>query len=155
MYRRRRLTLRRWRRDQRDRQRKAGGATHGRDAAAGLNGGPHVAHAIPEASDGGLQIGGTEGETPEEGGTTLALGALNRLEGLLHHLEDDRAEAEERLSWSAGRCRLLADEAKVKTGASKRSDRAIESRCDCDNVVERRDAIGVLGLLAWRRAIGA
>ena len=80
---------RRRRRDQRDRHREAGGAAQGGDAAAGLDGGADLADALAEPGDGRIEVGGDEGEAPEEGGP-VAAGALGRLGGLLHDLEDGR-----------------------------------------------------------------
>ena len=64
---------------------------------------------------------------------------------LLDHLEDDPAEAEERLAGSARRSRLVADPSQIEAGRLERRDGAIEVGCDRDNVVDRGDAVRVLG----------
>ena len=89
---------------------------------------------------------------PQKKAGRIAAGALDRLGGLLHDLEDGRAEAEEGLTRGAGGRRLLADAAQVEAGALQRRDRPLELGRDRDNVVECGDAVGMCRPLARRPA---
>ena len=112
--------------DQRDRNPKAGRAAQGGDSAAGLDGPADLAGAVAERGDGRLDLGGDESEAPEEGRPVCAASFLDRLLGRLHDLEDRGADAEEGLTRSAGRRRLLADAAQVEPGGLENRDRAVE-----------------------------
>jgi len=138
------LAASRWRADQSDRHGEAGRAAQGRDPATRLNRVAGLARAVlPQPGDGRVDIGRNERHAPEEGGAVGAPpGALPRLGGLLDHLEDRLAEAEECLARRTRRRRLLADPAQVEACRLERPDRAVQVGGDRDDVVERRDAVG-------------
>lgn len=142
------------RRHQRDRDREAGGAAQGGDAAAGLDGVADGADAVAEVGNGPIEIGRDEGEAPEEGGTA-ATGPLDRLRRLLDDLKDDAAKAEEGLPRSTRRRRLLADSPQVQASGGESGDGALEVGADRDHMVERRDAIRVRPRLGGRGDIAS